>query len=85
MWYKDEIQRTRKGSMKMKDYLCKMKEHTDNLQLVSCNCTFNDLITQILCGLDSEYTPIIVSLSEKEELTWIEFQTYLLSYESKLD
>lgn len=69
----------------MKDYLNKMKEYVDNLQLAGCNYSLNDLITQILCGLYSEYTPIVVTLSEKEELTWIEFQTYLLSYESRLD
>lgn len=52
--------------MKMRDYLNKMKEYADNLQLVGCNYTLNDLITQIVCGLVSEYTPIIVTLSEKE-------------------
>lgn len=69
----------------MREYLTKMKEHSDNLNLVGCNYTLIDLITQILSGLDSEHTPIVVTLSEKENLTWIEFQTYLLSFESRLE
>ncbi|KAK0579227.1 hypothetical protein LWI29_023107 [Acer saccharum] len=32
----------------------------------------SDLITQILSGLDAEYTPIVVQLSDKESLSWIE-------------
>lgn len=56
MWYKNELQRTRNGSMKMKDYLSKMKQYPDNLQLAGCNYTLTYLTTQILCGLDSEYT-----------------------------
>lgn len=85
MWYKNENQRTRKGSMKMRDYLIKMKEYANNLQLASCNYLINDLFTQILYGLDSKYTPIVVTLNEKENITLIEFQTYLLSFESRLD
>lgn len=71
--------------MKMREYLNKMKEYTDNLNLAGCNYTLIDLFTQILSGLDNEYTPIVVTLSEKENLTWTEFQTYLLSFESILE
>lgn len=83
MWYKNEIQRTRKGSMKMKDYLNKMKEYADyNWHAV---IILSMIFLLKLCGLESEYTLIVVTLSEKEDLTWIEFQTYLLSFESRLD
>lgn len=68
IWYNNEIQRTRKWSMKMREYLAKMK-YADNLNLAGCNYTLTGLITQILSGLDSEYTPIVVTLSEKEDLT----------------
>lgn len=62
-----------------------MKEYAFNLQLAGCNYTLNDLFTQILCGLDNEYTHVVVTVNEMEDLTWIEFQTYLLSFESRLD
>ncbi|KAK3226645.1 hypothetical protein Dsin_006507 [Dipteronia sinensis] len=45
----------------------------------------SDLITQILSGLDAEYTPIVVQLSEKESLSWIKLQTTLLTFESRLE
>lgn len=67
MWYKNEIQITRKGSMKMRECLNKMKEYVDNLQLACYDYTLNDLFTQILSGLNSEYTTIVVTLSEKRK------------------
>lgn len=74
MWYKNELQRTRKGFLKMKEYLNKTKEFADNLQLAGCTYSLNDLFTQILSSLDSEYTPIVVQLTHtKEEMPWIEF------------
>lgn len=85
MWYKSEIQRTRKGSLKMQEYLNKMKSLADNLQLAGCPFSQLDLFIQILGGLDNEYTPIVVQLLDKSELSWVEFQTTLLTFERRLE
>lgn len=53
LWYKGELQRTRNGSMKMEDYLTKMKSIVDNLQFAGSSLSLKDLYAQILCGLDS--------------------------------
>lgn len=69
----------------MQEYLNKMKSLADNLHLVGCNFSQFDLFTQILNGLDSEYNPIVVQLLEKSELSWVEFQTSLLTFESRIE
>lgn len=85
LWYKGEFSRTRKGSTKMEEYLNKMKNIADNLQVAALVLSSTDLYTQILSGLDVEYTPIVVQLQEKENMSWIEFQTSLLTFEKKLE
>lgn len=37
-----------------------------------------DLITQTLAGLDLEYTPIVVYLSDNDNLTWFDMHSHLL-------
>lgn len=71
--------------MKMEDYLNKMKQISDNLRLAGSPLTLYDLFSQILAGLDSEYTPVVMTLLDKKELTWIQFQTTLLTFESRLE
>lgn len=50
----------------------KLKSRGINMNLVGFNYTLIDLFTQILSGLDSEYTPIVVTLNKKDSFTWIE-------------
>ncbi|KAK4275670.1 hypothetical protein QN277_018710 [Acacia crassicarpa] len=66
---KSSFQQLKKGSLKMREYLAKMKSLSDNLTLAGCPLSLTDLITQTLAGLDTEYTPIVVILSEKDNLT----------------
>ena len=58
--------------MKMENYLNKMKSITDNLALVRSPIPSFGLITQVLVGLDVDYNHMVVQLSEKEDLTWID-------------
>lgn len=82
---KGELHRTRKGSLKMIDYLSKMKSISDNLLLTGSPISNSDLITQTLSGLDIEYNPKVVQLSDKTGLTWVDVQATLLIYESRLE
>lgn len=68
--YKGELQRTEKGSRKMEEYLAKMKSIVDNLQLAGSSISLKDLFVQILCGLDSEYTPIVTHLTYMPHMSW---------------
>ncbi|KAL5546518.1 hypothetical protein UlMin_006205 [Ulmus minor] len=45
----------------------------------------SDLITQVLAGLDEEYTPIVVQLTSKDPITWEELQSTLMTYESRME
>lgn len=82
---KERCRKQEKGGMKMEEYLIKMKTLSDNLALAGSPMPLNDLVTQILSGLDTEYTPIVVQLCDKESISWIELQTTLLTFESRLE
>ncbi|KZV34405.1 hypothetical protein F511_34028, partial [Dorcoceras hygrometricum] len=85
VYYKAELQKTKKGGMKMEEYLTTMKAIADNLAMAGNPIPLPDLIVQILSGLDAEYTPIVTLLTDKISVSWIELQTNLLTYESRLE
>lgn len=85
MLLKGELHKTRKGGSKMAEYLAKMKTLSDNLLLAGCPISTKDLITQTLAGLDNEYNPIVVQLSDKIDLSWVDLKDALLTYESILE
>lgn len=68
----------------MNEYLSKMKAISNNLLLAGSPISTNDLIIQTLSGLDIEYNPIVVQLSDKTDLTWVDVQVTLLTFESRL-
>nr|KYP75308.1 hypothetical protein KK1_008029 [Cajanus cajan] len=82
---KTEFHSSRKGSMKMEEYLIKMKLLADSLKLAGSPISNTDLITQTLAGLDINYNAIIVQLSDKNDLTWIDMQAQLLTFENRLE
>ena len=69
----------------MEEYLTTMKAIADNLALAGNPIPLSELIVQILSGLDTEYTPIVTLLTDKVSVSWIELQTTLLTYESRLE
>lgn len=69
----------------MEDYLNKMKQITNNLKLVGSPLPLFDMFSQIFAGIDTEYTPVVMTLLDKQNLTWIQFQTALLTYENRLE
>ncbi|KZV34406.1 hypothetical protein F511_34029, partial [Dorcoceras hygrometricum] len=85
IYYKAESQKTRKEGTKMEEYLTTMKAIADNLAMADNPIPLPDLIVQILSGLDAEYTPIVTLLTDKTSVPWIELQTNLLTYESRLE
>lgn len=83
--YKVELQRQRKGSLKMEEYLNKIKGLADKLLMAGALLSTIDLVTQTLADLDADYNPIVVQLSDKDDVTWINLQVALLTYESRLE
>ncbi|TXG47047.1 hypothetical protein EZV62_026341 [Acer yangbiense] len=85
-YYKKEFQELKKGGMKMSDYLKMAKRLIDNLALAGRPVPLEDLVSQILNGLDShEYNPLVCQINEKEDISWIDLQAKLLSYEKRLE
>jgi histone deacetylase 1/2 len=85
IYLRSEFHNTRKGEKKMEDYLMKMKDLADKLKMAGSPITNADLIIQTLNGLDTDYNPIVVKLSDQINLSWVDLQAQLLSFESRLD
>ncbi|KAF7808334.1 glutamate receptor [Senna tora] len=71
---KGELQQTQKGSMKVDDYLNKLKSISEQLALTRALVTTHDLILQTLHGLDVDYNVVVVNLFQvlgQRSLTWI--------------
>lgn len=78
------FQQTRKGALKMGEYLALMKKYFDGLALAGSPVSVDDLVSQILSGLDEEYNPVIVAIQGKTGVRWSDMQSNLLSYEEHL-
>ena len=86
VFYKREFLKIQKGNMKMADYLKDMKKLVDNLALARHLVSLDDLVSQVLTGLDSaKYNPLVCQIAEKENISWIELQSRLLSYKKRLE
>ncbi|PNY01489.1 copia-like polyprotein, partial [Trifolium pratense] len=85
IYLKSEFHNTRKGEMKMEEYLIKMKNLSDKLKLSGSPISNSDLMIQTLNGLDAEYNPVVVKLSDQINLSWVDVQAQLLAFESRLD
>lgn len=85
MLYQTELTTLVKGSMKMEEYLSRMKVISDQLALAGAPVSNETLINNTLRGLvDHNYNAIAVKLMD-ENRSWIEVQTTLLTYESRLE
>ncbi|KAK2447644.1 hypothetical protein QL285_006983 [Trifolium repens] len=85
IYLKSEFHSIRKGEMKMEDYLIKMKNLADKLKLAGNPISTSDMIIQTLNGLDSEYNPVVVKLSNQTTLSWVDLQAQLLTFESRIE
>lgn len=60
------LQNTKKGSMKMVEFLAIMKQASENLQLAGNAISLSDLTSYVLAGLDSDYVPIVCTIEDKD-------------------
>ncbi|KAF1859044.1 hypothetical protein Lal_00000868 [Lupinus albus] len=84
-YLKSEFHSTRKGGLKMEDYLSKMKNLADKLKLAGNEISNSDLLIQTLNGLDSEYNLVVVKLSDQTTLSWVDLQAQLLTFDNRLE
>lgn len=69
----------------MGEYLALMKKYFDGLALAGSPVSVDDLVSQILSGLDEEYNLVIVAIQGKTGVQWSDMQSNLLSYEKHLE
>lgn len=72
MALKGELNKIRKGMMKMRDYLNKLKTLSDQLSLAGAPVSSEDLIMHTPNGLDADYNPAVFTLNRQLRLTWVE-------------
>lgn len=83
-YLRQTFQQTRKGNNYMTEYLRLMKLHFNNLGQDSSPAPTRAFISQVLLGLDEEYNAIVATLQEKPELSCLQMQLKLHSYEKRL-
>lgn len=77
------LQNTRKGSMKMSDYLSLLKQVAHNLALARTPVGTDDLTSYVVSGLGAKYLPITYQIN-KDKLTWQEWSSTLITFENTL-
>lgn len=77
------LQNTKKGSLKMGEYLAIMKQTADNLALAGAPVDIDDLTSYVVTGLEIEYLPI-TCLINKDNLSWPELCSTLNTFENTL-
>lgn len=78
------LQNTKKGSMKMVEFLATMKQASENLKLAGNPISLSDLTSYVLAGLDSDYVPIVCTIEDKDISTWQELSSILITFEGTL-
>ncbi|KAK4280835.1 hypothetical protein QN277_012405 [Acacia crassicarpa] len=85
MVHKSDLHHTRKGGMKMDEFLNKMKTISDQLALAGAPLPHDELVIHTLNGLDAEYNAVVVKLLDQNHLSWVDVQSHLLTFESRLE
>ena len=62
-----------------------MKLHSNNLGQANNPILTRALISQVRLEVDEEYNVVVVTLQGKLELSWLQMQSKLLSYEKRLE
>ncbi|KAL2479677.1 Uncharacterized protein Adt_32643 [Abeliophyllum distichum] len=71
--------------MSIDQYLTTVKQLADNLEITGKTIAHEDLVTQVLAGLDEEYTPIVVQINSREIVSCYELKSMLMTFESRLE
>ncbi|KAL5758822.1 hypothetical protein ACOSP7_021433 [Xanthoceras sorbifolium] len=86
MHLRSQLQTLKKGSMKISEYIVKIKGITDSLMAAGQIISEQDLVAYILGGLGLEFDPIICNIaSKKDKITLQDAQFFLMIYESRLE
>lgn len=71
MQYKLQLQTLKKANLSMHDYLSQVKNCCDLLRSAGYRVSQDDQILHILFGLDSEYDPVVVTITSQSDSWFI--------------
>ncbi|KAL2491518.1 Retrovirus-related Pol polyprotein from transposon RE1 [Abeliophyllum distichum] len=71
--------------MSMDHYLSTIKQLTDNQGIAGKKIDHANLVTQVLARLDEEYNPIVVQVNCRDQVSWHELSSTLMTFESRLE
>ncbi|OVA11052.1 hypothetical protein BVC80_1741g26 [Macleaya cordata] len=81
-----ELTNIRKGNLSMEAYFLKIKRLSDDLAASDNSLLESDLQQIILGGLDTEYDPIVATLTALiDDMEMDEFQAHILTFEMRFD
>lgn len=62
-----QLQSVKKGSLSINDYILKMKSIANGINVAGQAISDEDLILYILGGLGSEYDPVVINLTSRQD------------------
>ncbi|CAI9780821.1 unnamed protein product [Fraxinus pennsylvanica] len=84
--YRQQLQRTVKGSMSIDEYLTKMKNYSDQMGVAGQPLPLTDLVMIVLAGLDRDYDSTVSLIThQKATITWSDVESILLTQESRIE
>jgi gag-polypeptide of LTR copia-type len=78
------FQNVSKGGQSCSDYCQKIRSIADELAFIGSPVPDEDLVLHVLGGLGSDYNAFVVSANSKENMSFSELQSMLMSHESLL-
>ena len=76
----------KKGSLTIYDYFLKMRDIADTIASTGQSISDDELLLYVLGGLGSEYDPVVVNLTSRQDLVSLQEAQFLLqSHEIRLD
>lgn len=76
------LQQTRKGIMRMHEYLDIMKRYIDNLAIVGSPMDMRSFVSHVTTSLDEEYN-VVVCVMRSKDLTLSQIQLELIAFEQR--
>lgn len=78
------LQTTTKGGSSCFDYCQRMRAIADELAFIGSPVSDDDLVIQVLTGLGADFNSVVAAANSRENLSFAELQSMLLSHESLL-
>ena len=84
MQLKSQFQSTKKDSLSIFSYFCKLKDISDSLAMAGSAVSDEDFIMQLLNGLPLEYDAVVANINSRDSIELEEVQSLLMNQETRI-